>query len=71
MKPLFLEVEDVLNGHTYSINTYGGSHGIRDQGGLESAVHMPRSTFGGAYLHATLHLMGRRIFSIFVRITHS
>jgi death-on-curing protein len=34
----FLTVEDVLSLHEDAINTWGGTHGIRDHGLLESAV---------------------------------
>lgn len=34
----FLTVEDVLSLHADAINTWGGTHGIRDRGLLESAV---------------------------------
>ena len=30
---------------------YGGSHGVRDLGLLDSALAAPRATFGGSYLH--------------------
>lgn len=50
----FLSVEDVLACHVNTIREDGGSEGIRDLGLLESAVAMPRATFGGQYLHASL-----------------
>jgi hypothetical protein len=34
----FLAVDDVLSLHEVAINTWGGTHGIRDRGLLESAV---------------------------------
>jgi len=34
----FLTVEDVLSLHEDAINSWGGTHGIRDRGLLESAV---------------------------------
>ena len=34
----FLTVQDVLSLHEDAINTWGGTHGIRDRGLLESAV---------------------------------
>jgi death-on-curing protein len=34
----FLTVEDVLSLHDDVVNTWGGTHGIRDRGLLESAV---------------------------------
>lgn len=41
----FLSVEDVLRLHEKSIERFGGTHGIRDQSGLESAVHHPKNLF--------------------------
>jgi death on curing protein len=53
-EPFFLTVEDVEEIHAESLARFGGSHGIRDRGLLESAVATPQAGFGGAYLHATL-----------------
>ena len=36
--------EDILKLHTISIERYGGSDGIRDEGLLESAVFRPYQT---------------------------
>lgn len=36
------------------IKRYGGSHGLRDVGLLESAVLRPQATFGGEDLYPTL-----------------
>ena len=52
--PEFLEVDDVFELHAESIARYGGDSGVRDQGLIESAIAMPRQSFGGEYLHATL-----------------
>jgi death-on-curing protein len=57
MEPVFLTLDEVLEIHTQQIELYGGSHGLRDPGALESAVAMPQSTFGGEYLHASIHMM--------------
>lgn len=55
MSPVaFLTVEDVLAVHRRVIEEFGGDTGLRDRGLLESAVAMPRSTFGGQELHADL-----------------
>jgi death-on-curing protein len=50
----FLTVEDVLEVHRRVIEEFGGDMGLRDRGLLESAIAMPRSTFGGQELHADL-----------------
>lgn len=55
--PLFLRLEDVLELHKELIDRYGGSHGVRDQGLLESAIQQPEASFGGAYLHTDLASM--------------
>ena len=55
--PDFLEVEDVFELHAESIERYGGDGGVRDQGLIESAVAVPRQSFGGEYLHVTLFEM--------------
>jgi death-on-curing protein len=53
----FLQVEDVLLIHRDQINLYGGEHGLRDMGLLESAVAQPQATFGGEFLHADIFEM--------------
>jgi death on curing protein len=55
--PDFLSVEDVLYLHSDQVDLYGGHHGIRDQGLLESAVAQPQAMFGGKYLHKDLFEM--------------
>lgn len=54
---VFLNVEDVLFLHADTIDTDGGSHGIRDHGLLDAAVAMPRQQFGGQFLHEDLAAM--------------
>ncbi len=53
----FLTVDDVNRLHELTIETQGGSLGIRDVGLLEAAVSMPLQTFGGEYLHPGLPAM--------------
>lgn len=43
--------EFVLRLHQLSIENYGGSLGIRDEGYLQSAIERPFSTFGGEELY--------------------
>jgi death-on-curing protein len=57
MEPVFLTLDDVVEIHEEQIERYGGSHGIRDTGALESAVATPQGTFGGEYLHGSIHMM--------------
>lgn len=53
----FLTLDEVLAIHAHQVATYGGSPGLRDAGLLESAVAMPRVTFGGHHVHADLYEM--------------
>ncbi len=46
-----ISIKDILKLHELSITKYGGSHGIRDIGLLESAVARPFQTFGGQDLY--------------------
>jgi death-on-curing protein len=55
--PDFLSVEDVLVIHAESLARYGGGSGMRDPGALDSAVAMPRATFGGQFVHEDLFAM--------------
>lgn len=41
----YLTLDDALGIHQDSIKAFGGSHGIRDQGGLEEAVMRPKSGY--------------------------
>jgi death-on-curing protein len=52
--PRFLSLEDVMALHTESIDRFGGAHGVRDVGALESALALPRATMFGDLLHPTL-----------------
>lgn len=54
---VFLTVDDVLALHIDQIREFGGSEGVRDQGGLESAVAQASATYGGKHLHAGLFEM--------------
>ncbi len=57
MDPLFLALDEVLEIHAQQIESYGGSDGIRDPAGLESAAATPMATFGGEFLHSTVPSM--------------
>ena len=57
MSPVFLSKNEVLALHAERIRHDGGSHGLRDEPLLESALAMPEAGFGDAYLHATLFEM--------------
>src|ERR1700688_3256208 len=51
MDVVFLTLDEVLEIHQQQIERYGGSPGIRDAAGLESAIATPQATFGGEFLH--------------------
>jgi death on curing protein len=54
LEPVFLSLDEVLEIHEQQIERYGGSPGLRDGGGLESAVATPQATFGGEFLHPSI-----------------
>ena len=45
MEPKFITVPEVLALHRLSIKRYGGTLGIRDQGGLEAAIFHPQNVY--------------------------
>jgi death-on-curing protein len=55
--PVFLQVEEVLILHQRQLERFGGAHGLRDRGLLESAVAQPQASFGGVYVHEDLFAM--------------
>jgi death-on-curing protein len=57
MEPLFLSLDEVLEIHQQQIEMYGGSAGIRDAAGLESALAQPQATFDGEFLHSSIPAM--------------
>lgn len=56
-QPKFLTLEQVEALHKLQIDRYGGSHGIRDEGLLLSALAQPESGFGDQYFHKDLYEM--------------
>ena len=52
--PVFLHIDEIIEIHRDQIDRYGGSHGLRDRGVLESAAAAPEATFGGEYLHRSI-----------------
>jgi death-on-curing protein len=57
MELAFLSLDEILEIHEQQIERYGGSAGLRDAAGLESAVATPRATFGGEFLHTSIPAM--------------
>ena len=54
---VFLSLDDIPESHLNQIDIYGGSHGIRDIGLLESAIAQPEASYGGQYMHADIFEM--------------
>ncbi|MDD5147371.1 MAG: type II toxin-antitoxin system death-on-curing family toxin [Candidatus Daviesbacteria bacterium] len=50
----FLIISQVLFIHDQMVKRFGGSHGIRDIGLIQSAVARPQATFGGKYLYSSI-----------------
>jgi death-on-curing protein len=50
----YLTLDIVLAIHEEMVERYGGSHGIRDIGLIQSAVARPQSSFGGEDLYQTI-----------------
>lgn len=48
-----LTTETALRVHAQLVTTFGGAHGVRDHGSLESAMARPYQTFGGTDLYTT------------------
>lgn len=55
--PLFLSTDQVVAIHEAILDRHGGLDGVRDPGGLASAVATPRATFGGEFLYDGLASM--------------
>lgn len=55
LSPNFISKNRVLSIHARQIEKFGGTLGVRDEGLLESALAQPQSTFGGEFLHSTIH----------------
>jgi len=51
---VYLSVDQLLRLHERQIEKFGGLAGVRDRGGLESAVARPAMTFGGEDLYVDL-----------------
>jgi death-on-curing protein len=50
----YLSLGEIVDLHQALLEQSGGATGIRDLGGLESALAQPRATFGSVDLHPTL-----------------
>ena len=56
-EPSFLTLAEVVDVHADQLRRYGGQPGLRDKSLLESALAQPEASFGGEWLHPTLHDM--------------
>ncbi len=61
---------DVHKLHELSIEKYGGSYGIRDEGLLDSAIARPFQTFGGEDLYVSCIEKGAAIAESITLIIH-
>ena len=50
----YLTLEEVLELHRMALEQSGGLAGVRDLGGLDSALAQPQMTFGGQELYPNL-----------------
>lgn len=50
-----ITLSEIIQLHDLSIKKYGGSHGVRDVGLLDSAIARPYQTFGGEYLYTSIY----------------
>lgn len=50
----FIPKELILYFYDQLIQRYGGTHGIRDENLLNSALQQPKATYDGNYLHDTI-----------------
>lgn len=62
MKIKYLTLDDVIAIHDNMVSLYGGSHGIRDLGLVESAISRPQATFGGKDLYPNIFLKAAALF---------
>jgi death-on-curing protein len=59
---VFIKKDHILRLHKLAINDFGGAMDIRDAALIDSAISQPMATFGGEYLHATIHEMAAAYF---------
>jgi hypothetical protein len=59
--PLFLSPDEILEIHEQQIESHGGSSGIRDAGGLESAIATPQATFEGELVDLVLAVVSETV----------
>jgi death-on-curing protein len=57
ISPKFLTFNQVIALHELQINEFGGSHGVKDEKLLLSAIAQPESSFENEYFHKTIFEM--------------
>ena len=57
LSPAFLTLQEVLRLHRDQIERYGGRHGVRDLGLLQSAIGVPSAGHAGGYLLSDIYEM--------------
>lgn len=50
----YLTMQEVRELHRWALQAFGGMHGIRNEGLVDSALAAPQMAFGGVELHPTL-----------------
>ncbi len=68
---IYLSVEQVLFLHDRLIEETGGQHGVRDLGGLESALARPQAAFGDTEFYPDLFAKTIVLMDGLTRITPS
>jgi death on curing protein len=66
----YLTVDEVMELHRLLLEQSGGLEGVRDLGGLQSAVAQPSMTFGGRELYADLAEKGAALAFSLIRNHH-
>lgn len=59
---IYLDLDSLIAIHDNMIEEYGGSHGIRDLGLIQSALARPQASFGGEELYPTIFLKAASLF---------
>ena len=56
-----LSKEQVLLLHKLLINQSGGSHGVRDEGSLDSSLNAPFQTFNNEYVYKSIYIIASKL----------
>lgn len=62
MKTKHISLDEIIAIHDNMVSLYGGSHGIRDLGLVESAISRPKATFGGKDLYPDIFTKAAALF---------